>query len=441
MSKPIKIDQFVGMNNIKTAESLRVGKAGNAQPRIILNADVAAGGRLIKREGSTKIIDLTNPHSGWSGVLAIMCVAEGYLYRIQQRKAVQICAITGPDTQMFYTDVVDKIYISNKYWNKIFDPATNTVADWGMTLPEQPVVSSTAGNLPAGIYKLCFTKISGREISGNGPITEIKLEANHGISIANRPASGFVWMTDPNDSKFFPVGEMDTIVNVAGSAEPLPSFLCSPPPFMEYLAYAFGRIWGFVEKDLYYSEPLHPEWFRLQFNKFELDQRGTMIAWCPTGLFIGCEEITYFFEGTEPHQMKPVPVGSGAIPETLHYCNNVPELGDILSPAERIHSNVPVWVSQEGIVAGNASGRLFNLTQQKIKFRPGQRGASVHRIKDGEFQFLTSFKQGAFDTGFGMSDAATVEVIRKGRVLEGNWSDRNSDGVGFGDSVELEVNP
>ena len=44
-TKPIKIDRFVGMNNIKKAEGLFVGKAGNAQPRIILNADITPDGR------------------------------------------------------------------------------------------------------------------------------------------------------------------------------------------------------------------------------------------------------------------------------------------------------------------------------------------------------------------------------------------------------------
>uniref|UniRef100_A0A6M3IGQ9 Putative structural protein n=1 Tax=viral metagenome TaxID=1070528 RepID=A0A6M3IGQ9_9ZZZZ len=439
-NKPIKISRFVGMDNIKKSESLFVGREANAQPRIILNADVATGGRLIKRDGSTKKISLTNPHSLWSGTTAMMCVAGGYLYRLQQGAAIQICAMPGPDTPTFFAEIKDKVYVSNKYWNTIFDPVTNTNTDWGMTLPEQPIVSTTDGNLPAGIYHLCFTQFSGREISGNGPIAQIEITADQGISIANRSSDTIVWMTDPNGNEFYLIGERDVIVTM-GSSEPLPSFLCSPPPFMECLTYAFGRVWGSVDKTLYYGEPLHPEWFRLQFNKFEFDSNITLVAQVPTGLFVGCEDVTYFLAGTEPHQMKQTLAGKGAVPGTLSYCNNVPELGDILSPAEKVFVSVPVWLSQEGIVIGNMSGRLYNLTQQKVKFRPGQRGASVHRMKDGEFQFLTSFKQGSPGSGFGMSDDATAEVMRNGRVLTGDWSDRNRDGIGFGDSVELEVNP
>ena len=73
---------------------------------------------------------------------------------------------------------------------------------------------------------------------------------------------------------------------------------------MEYITYAFGRVWGSVEKVLYYSEPFHPEWFRSALNKFEFDQNIILIAQVPTGLFIGCEDITYFLAGNEPQQMK-----------------------------------------------------------------------------------------------------------------------------------------
>jgi hypothetical protein len=139
--------------------------------------------------------------------------------------------------------------------------------------------------------------------------------------------------------------------------------------------------------------------------------------------------------------MKQIQAGKGAVPGTLVYCNNVPELGDILSPAERIHVSVPIWLSQEGIVIGNVSGRLFNLTQQKVKFAPGVKGASVHRMKNGEFQYLTSFKQGSPGSGFGLADTVTAEVIRNGRVLAGDWSGSMSENIGVSDSVTAEVNP
>lgn len=439
VAKPIMISQFSGMNNIKESEGLFTGKDNKVQPRIILNVDVTSQGRLIKRNGATRLLSLTNSHSLWACDIVMLCASEGKLYRISQGQAVEICTISGPDSYLSYAEIDNKIYISNKYWNMIFDPSDNSILNWGLTLPEQPVVSSTDGNLSAGTYQLCFTRFSNREISGNGAIASIELTSEGGISIANRSVDLLVWMTDPNGSKFFLVGQLDVIVGTASSSEPLPSFLCSPPSYMEYLSYTFGRVWGNVDNVLYYSEPFHPEWFRVQLNKFEFDQNITLIAQVPTGIFVGCEDVTYFLKGTEPSQMQQSLAGKGAVPGTLKYCGNVPELGDILSPAERIHVSVPIWLSQEGIVIGNASGRLFNLTQQKVKFAPGVRGASVHRMKNGEFQYLTSFKQGSPGSGFGMTDSVTAEVIRNGRVLIGDWSDEARDSMGMSDTVEVEV--
>lgn len=439
MGKAIVLRDFLGMNNIKTEEGLF--KDSKIEPRIILNADVTVKGRLVKRSGATKLLSLTSPYSLWSGTEAMLCASAGKLYRISQGQAVEICDISGPKADLFYSEIGDKVYISSSYWNTVFTPSDNSVSDWGLALPEQPTVSCVAsGSLSIGVYQICFTRFNGKEISGNGAIALVRLTSKGGIYVSNRDSDLLIWMTDPNGSKFFLVGQMiDMITGSAQSSEPLPSFLCSPPPYMEHITYAFGRVWGSVGSILYYSEPFHPEWFRSQLNRFEFDQDITLVAQVSTGLFIGCEDNTYFLGGTEPRQMKQLLAGKGAVPGTLVYCNNLPELGDVLSPPERIHVGVPIWLSQEGIVIGNSSGKLFNLTQQKVKFAPGVKGAAVHRIKNGEFQYLTSFKQGSPGSGFGMADSATAEVVRNGRVLQGDWVDSTRDDIGMSDSVEVEV--
>lgn len=416
MGGSIGISRFTGMNNIREKEAFFSDEA-TCSPRIVLNADCTSKGRLVKRDGSTKRISLTAPHSLWSCDIAMLCVSESKLYRIAQGQAVEICTITGPNPFLSYVEVNNLIYMSCQYWNKVFDPSDNSISDWGMAVPDQPLVSQGAGNLPAGTYRLCFTRFDNQEISGNSAIASIQIDADRGIDISNRAADMLVWITDPNGSKFYLAGQIDNVVGAPLTPEPLPSFWCSPPPFMDYITLAFGRVWGSVGNVLYYSEPFHPEWFRLQFNRFDFDRDITLIAQVPTGIFVGCENETFFLKGSDPSAMNQSLAGGGAVAGTLHYCNNVPELSDILSPGEKVYVSVPVWLSQEGIVIGNVSGRLFNLTHQKVKFKPGMRGASMHRMKNGEFQYLTSFKQGSPGSGFGITDSATAEVFRNGKVI------------------------
>ena len=412
-TKEIKIDGFTGMSNIEDAGELFV-KKGIVRPRIILNSDVTRSGNLKKRDGYTQVAALTTPHSLWAGATCMLCVSEGVLYQIEGDTATSRGTITNDP--LFYAEVGDLVYLSSKSYNGIFDPDTGTIADWGIDLPNGPMLTSTSGNLDAGTYHVCLTTKSGTEISGNGPIAQIILASEGGISISNRGADDIVWCTDPNGDTFYRVGKVDTVVNIP-TVEPLPSLFCYPPPYLSNLVHAFGRMWGSVGNKLYYSEPFKWAWFKKGTAFFEFATDITMVAKTKTGIFTGCEDRTHCLLGTKPEEMQNLDVGAGAIPGTLAYCNNIIELGDTISPPEKKHESVPVWVSEEGIVAGNPVGRLFSLSQGKVKFSPGKEGASLYRQKNGDFQYLTSFYKGPDEDSVGMSDEATVTVMRNGVVI------------------------
>jgi len=416
--RPIRITSFTGMNNIKSSEGLFADRRrGIAEPRIVLNADVTEQGRIEKRDGYTEVVTLPNCHSMWAGDTCMLAMSGSVIKRITGEVAATIEDIGGLRRPMYYAEIGDKVYMSNSGWNGIFDPQTDLISTWGVAPPEGPVMSFGNGGLPAGTYHVFMTNESGEEISGNGPVSKITLAGTGGILISNRPSEATVWCTDPNGvDVFYRIGKTDTIDNVS-KVEPFPFLFCSQPPYMENITHAFGRMWGSQGNILYYSEPLHVDLFRLGQSRFKFATDITLIAKVKTGLFVGCKDRTKFYSGTKPDQMQELDVGAGAIPGTLVYCNNIIELGDTISPPEKKHNSVPVWVSEEGIVAGNPAGRLFSLSQQKVKFAPGVEGASLYRKKDGRFQFLTSFKQGSEGSGLGFSDTVTAEVMRNGVVI------------------------
>jgi hypothetical protein len=411
----IKLSAFTGMSNVEDAEELFV-KQGVARPRIILNADVTNSGKIVKRDGQTKIINLTDGHSQWAGATCHLVMDGTTLKRITGKTATAIGSIGGMKAKTYYAEVGNLVYISNQYTNMVFDSSDNSLSAWGLAVPNGPVLTAGSGGLEAGSYHVCTTKYSGSDLSGSSPISNIVLSATGGIAITNRQSDEIVWCTDVNGDLFYRVGAVDNIVAIP-SVEPLPTLFVTQPPFMENICHAFGRIWGSRGNIVYYSDAFHLDWFRPSFNMMEFATTVTMIARMKTGLFVGCEDRTYCMLGTEPSQMQQLDVGSGAVPGTLAYCSNIIELGDTISPPEKKHVSVPVWVSQEGIVIGNAVGRIFSLTQGKVKFAPGNEGASLYRQRNGEFQFLTSFFKGSSASSMGASDEATCEVIRNGKVI------------------------
>jgi len=252
-------------------------------------------------------------------------------------------------------------------------------------------------------------------ISGTGPISSITLSAdNGGVVVLNRPSGATVWCTDANEHIFYRVGETSNI-NAVSEVEPCPSLMCSPPPYLSNLCYAFGRIWGSSGSTVYYSEAFKFGWFKLAANRFEHEDEVTLIAKAPTGLFVGMRKKTRFYAGTEPEKMHVSDAGAGSIPGTLVYVNNLPELGDALGTPEKGYVDVPVWRTTEGVVAGNASGRLYNLTKNKLVFGTPERGASLYRNFGGVLQFLTSSKAGTGGSGAGFFDADTIAAIKAGK--------------------------
>jgi len=414
-SPEISISGFSGMNNVKRDENF-YSEEGIAEPRIILNADVDITQSIVSRPGTTRVTTISSPHSLWAGLSCMLCVAGGSLYRISNDVAVSIGVIGDRNTPVSYVEIEGKVYFSNQYCQGVFNPVTNTISDWGVLPPGGPMLLTGSGGLIPGIYNVAMTNVVGDQISGTGPITSIELTAEGGIQVINRPSGAIVWCTDANEFIFYRIGAVNQITSIP-TVEPCPSLLCSPPPFLSNLCYAFGRVWGSSGKTLYYSQAFKFGWFRISANRFEFESDVTMIAKVPSGLFIGMKDKTRFLEGTEPEKMQQSDAGAGSVQGTLAYCNNVPYLADVLGTAEKGYVDVPIWVTTEGIVVGNANGRLFNLTKNKLKFGTPETGASLYRNQNGVFQFLSSFRQGATGSGAGFSDEATCEVFRNGTLV------------------------
>lgn len=414
MIEPISINAFSGMNNVKKSERFS-SEEGVAEPRIILNADALIEGSLLARDGTALIFVTTKGGSLWAGVNCSLFVDNGYLKRFTPPTAVTIGAINDRGYPVDFVDAENKVYFSNPYYQGIFDPATNTVSDWGVLPPSGPMLLSGSGSLSAGVYHVTMTSSVGDEISGTGPISSITLSADGGaITVLNRPSGSIVWCTDANEYIFYRIGETSKIDAIT-TVEPCPSLMCSPPPYLSNLCYAFGRIWGSNGSTVYYSEPFKLGWFRTSANRFEFEDEVTLIAKVPTGLFIGMRNKTRFYAGTEPEKMRVSDAGAGSIPGTLAYVNNMPELGDVLGTPEKGYVDVPVWRTTEGIVAGNALGRLYNLTKNKLIFGTPERGASLYRNFGGVLQILTSSKVGSGGSGAGFFDADTIAAIKAGK--------------------------
>lgn len=379
---------FHGMNNLSESTSFLMDKTGFITPRLTLNADITIDKTLIKRSGYSKLYSLTNAHSLSKGCSILFCIANNKLCRLERSGYTEICDVK-PSDSMSYVEVGNFIYISSSVWAGKYNLLTGEIEDWGITLPPSPSVSLTSdGNLPPGTYHLCYTKINAGLSSGNGNICTIVFEGeSKGITLSNYSTSYLCWITDTDGKDFYLAEVASNKITSQFYNIPLQSLFVIPPPKMSIVVYAFGRIWGIKNKDLYYSEPNAYEWFK-EANRFSLPEKLIMIAPVQGAIFLASSQNTWVLVGTDPKKMKMERVGNGSIA-------GCPEYGDFQQsgqeiPTWRHKSMLPIWISPKGFTVGNEHFQLTNLTEDRIDFSRGTKAAVLQRMVGGQSQTLVT---------------------------------------------------
>ncbi len=423
MPNPVVISGFDGMDNVGKFSGTTHGPTvvnDLKTPSILLNADISKEGVASQRQGYAKTVTLAGAHSLWSGSVMLCGAGNGNLYRINGASAVSLAS--GVGTQPLYcVEINGNVYVSSTLYTGVYNIVSETVSSWGLSLPTAgPQCTAGGGSLLPGTYHLAFTTLSDGKISGNGTVVRFELASAGGIVIDNRPADAIVWCSDVDGSELFFAGAVDTVNDVG--MERLPSFSKTPPPNMEHICYAFGRIWGSVDNVLHYSDPFAYDWFGPS-GRIPVDGNILMIAPVTGGIFLGFDDRLDFLAGREPGQMafEHKVNSKGVIENTLQFADSLPEIG----------SDVPVWTGRGGIYAGMIDGTVMELTRKKIAFdAPKKAGASlIQTVADG-LRYVAAFEQPT-DVGFG--DSATCEVVRNGRVLQASWYDEVREVMGTSD--------
>jgi len=373
MAKPITISNFKGMGNLPDA-----GTSPN-EPTVILNSFVTPQGRILTKNGYTSFVSLSGAHSLSNDCSVMLCVAADVLYRIDSGVAISLGSVATHGSKMNYVEVNGKVYMSCKGWTGIYDIANKEVTAWGLTIPDKPVITGMDGDLPPGTYSICYTGIDDNgQAGGNSEIVQVSFEnQTMGIALVRRPANCLCWMTDTNGGEYYLVGNTSDISTITSpyNTIPLTSLDVIPPPKMTCLHLFAGRIWGCVEKKLYYSEAGIYEWFK-NANSFEFSKDIIGISSVDTGLYISSKDSDWFLSGTDPLRMQINKVGNGSVAGAIAY-TEVPELG-----------RVPVWIGRKGLILG---GRQ-SITENKLDIPFVDEGAGLALKQDGITQVLFTLK-------------------------------------------------
>lgn len=364
------------MDLIRETSAIAYDQDRVVTPKVILNADAHDDKTITKRGGKRRIIEMSDCHSV-GGETKLFFVSNGYLY-VLDSKLLEL-AYVG-DYRTSYVEHGNKVYISNKSWCGVYDMNDKTIKKWGFDLPPAPKFKLIEGNLPAGVYHLCYTYFRDGLIGGNGQISSVYRDEPFGIELIDIPEDVICWITDTNTGDFY---QASFKITEPYHNRPLPSFEVIKPKPMESIVQAFGRIWGIRDRKLVYSEPFVYEWFK-EFNYFQFDDDIHMVAPYVNGLYVNSLNKTYLLEETDVAKMTMRVIGKGALKGSLTY-------GSI--NLEGINKSTPIWISKEGVIIG-IEGSLINITESIIEFHSSNEGALVCRNMKGKKQMLISVDGG-----------------------------------------------
>ena len=372
------------MNNITQSTAFLADNSGILTPRLVLNADPTSDAVLTKRKGYSKLYSLTNPHSLSKNCSLLFCVADNKLCKLSREGFVEIAVVDS--SSMSYAEIGNYVYMSSPTWTGKYNLLTNSLEDWGISAPATPGAYLVSGSLPPGKYKICYTKQSDGQISGNGAILEIEFAGDsQDIVLTNYIDSYLCWITDTDGKDFYLADVQDDFITHQYYNIPLQSLFVIPPPRMSIINYIFGRIWGIKGKKLYYSEPGAFSWFK-EANSFSFPDKLIMLVSNLEAIFVASGSNTWALVGKDPKGMRLNRVGNGSIigcSEAGEFQQSGQEI-----PTWRHKSILPIWLSAQGLMVGNEQHYVTNLTENKLDFTIGARAATLRRKVNGQAQIL-----------------------------------------------------
>lgn len=429
----IPLGPWRGINNVEDdASEVYVGKKSSvlsasndkyAYLRQAVNVDLDQTGWIRRRAGRTKLATMTDAHSLASIGGRLFCVDQGDLYQITPGATatgtrVDLVQSAVGQGRMSYAEAGGAVYWCNG--EKAGRIINGSPSHWGMEPPGAPLLSQTAGNLPAGRYlaAVTFEDSNGLE-SGARQIAAIELTDTAGIRFAGLtvdPDAAFlnIYLSATNGQTLYWAGQVPaslgtfTLMQPPESTDALDTFGLYPPPQGARLVRFYrGRALVVADQALYWSQPL-------AFHHFDLARDVQLFAEPPvlleplsSGFYLAEGTRTYWVAGDDPENWQPREVDDRQV--AAGPALRIP--GDKI-PSLQTSAMVLIWATETGPVAGLEGGQVVHLTEDAVAMDAHSLASLSYREQDGLAQVLMQLRDRNAVSGFAASDRIDATIIK-----------------------------
>lgn len=415
--KPQDIGPFpYGVNNrLEDHElSVTVQRSRIDLLRQAINVDIDANGKLSRRQGATKNLDASIPHSLWGDQVQGFYVDGQSLHHLSDDGSPALVDAVirddlTPGREMSYCHGGGRHYYTNGEVLGMVQDGQRL--DFTARPLLTPGLSEISGALPKGRYQVCITNVGPGGESGTTIPQTISLPEGGGFRIAPiaTPPDGHetrIYMTAADGEVFSRVqvpiesGAADVKVLPAMRARSQTLLLDGMPPG-SIVRFSNARLLVAVENFLFYSEPFFPGLLNMGRNFIQFPKPVTMVEPCAEGVYVAADE-TYWLAGNIASASMTTVLPYGAVPGS--------------SGADPAEPNSCFWVSDRGLVRGNGAGEVRNVQEANLSLSGGSAGASLMREQKGQKHIVTSVRE-QMTTRSASGGYFDAEIIRKGVIV------------------------
>lgn len=392
--KPLKINKFLGINNVQNPESVAEGEM-----QTISNADVTNSATIKRRTGFSSVYSGAC-HSMFSDGTTALFREGGDLKLFNPASGGTVVRSGFSNRKMYYVSVGDRIYYSDGELTGVIQEGASRT--WGLEVPSAPLLTETVGELPEGRYQiaLVYGRDDGQE---SGALLSQAIDITQGgIIISSIPTPTdptidkvIIYSTSPSGMVLYknivvPVGTTtvtwnDTLMRMG---VPIMTHHMTAPIAGTLLTTYNGRIFMAIGSLVAYTVAYGYELMdrRNNFKLFASDIK--MIAPVDDGIWYSTNDETFFMKGEDPESGMVI---TRSVPYPAIQGTAVKVAENVLGVEPGLfRGEVWVWATSKGFCIGGNDGIFINVTDGKYVLPESVSGSATVRAVGDVDQYVVS---------------------------------------------------
>jgi hypothetical protein len=271
----------------------------------------------------------------------------------------------------------------------------------------------------AGRYLVAVSTENAQGVESGATVVPVELGSDGGIRFTFQTLDpGAVWVNlyaseangkTPFWQQTIPLLSEYDLVAVGLSTDPLRTAGLHPPPLGQIVRGYRGRVLVAKDSALYWSQPLAYHQFKLATDVQLFADRVVLLEPTEGGFYVATSRTTWWVSGDDPEAWTPREIDN-------HY---VFEGAALRVPSHLIAglesgTEIPVWATDHGLVAGLPGGQIKHLTYDSVAMDRFSSARFGLREENGLRQIITSLQGRRGDNTLAAVDRMEARVIRAG---------------------------